>query len=181
MVLKYTPKFNQQVAAEFNLLGTDGLHWTLEKAMGANGLVVMFICNHCPYVKSIQSKLVADALRLQEFGINVIAVMSNDPEDYPEDSFEQMKQVATDYNYPFPYVIDVTQKVAKSYGAVCTPDIFGMDKNRKIQYRGRLDAAGINDQQDLRRDLVEAMKEMVKTGTIESEQFPSVGCSIKWK
>ncbi len=181
MVLKYTPKFNQQTAPDFNLLGVDGQHWSLQKAMGENGLVVMFICNHCPYVKSIQTKLVSDALGMQKWGVNVVAIMSNDPEDYQEDSFEQMKVVADQFAYPFPYLLDVTQAVAKAYGAVCTPDFFGMNSSGSVLYRGRLDAAGMNDQQNLRRDLVEAMKEMVETGKIKTEQHPSMGCSIKWK
>ncbi|TDR22382.1 thioredoxin family protein [Marinicella litoralis] len=181
MVLKYTPKSKQQIAPDFNLLDVDGQPWSLQKAMGKNGLVVMFICNHCPYVKSIQTKLVSDVLIMQKLGVHAVAIMSNDPEDNPEDSLEQMKVVSEKYSYPFPYLLDETQQVAKAFGAVCTPDIFGLDRYGVIQYRGRLDAAGMNDHQDLRRDLVEAMKEMVATGTIKTEQFPSMGCSIKWK
>ena len=168
-------------AVDFSLPGTDGRSWTLQQCMGENGLLVMFICNHCPFVKAILARLVRDTSELRQHGINSVAIMSNDPEDYPEDSLEQMKVVSEKYSYPFPYFLDETQQVAKAFGAVCTPDIFGLDRYGVIQYRGRLDAAGMNDHQDLRRDLVEAMKEMVATGTIKTEQFPSMGCSIKSK
>ncbi len=182
MVLKYTPKSENIAAPNFTLPGVDGHVWTREKAMGSKGLVVMFICNHCPYVKSIQKQLVEDAHILIELGVNVVAVMSNDPAEYPEDSFDNMQRVANQMQYPFPYLFDETQSVAKEYGAVCTPDIFAMDAQGIIQYRGRLNAAGINDNGDeLRKDLVEAMREMVNTGAVKSEQHPSMGCSIKWK
>lgn len=181
MVLKYTPKSKLSIAPEFNLLGVDGQFWSLQQLMGQHGLVVLFICNHCPFVKSIQDQMVKDAHSLMKIGVNVVAIMSNDPEDYPEDSFEQMAAVAQKYEYPFPYLWDKTQAVAKRFGAVCTPDIFGIDVNNKVLYRGRLDAAGIDGAPGLRRDLVEAMKEMVTTGTITTEQHPSMGCSIKWK
>ncbi len=182
MVLKYTPKSEISQAPGFSLLGVDGQQWTLEKAMGPNGLVVMFICNHCPFVKSIQQQLVADAHVLKSLGVHVVAVMSNDPADYPEDSFDNMRLVADKYSYPFPYLFDETQQVAQAYGAVCTPDIFGMNNQGRIKYRGRLDAAGMEKPtQALKRDLIDAMTEMVNTGEITTEQFPSMGCSIKWK
>lgn len=182
MGLKYTPKFDLIKAPDFNLLGVDEAHWTLAKSMGPNGLVVMFICNHCPYVKAIQHSLVEDTKILQAMGIQVVAIMSNDPDEYPEDSFVNMQAVAARYKYPFAYLFDATQAVAKAYGAVCTPDIFAMDKAGMIKYRGRLNAAGINNADHaMRKDLVEAMREMVNTGTILSEQLPSMGCSIKWK
>ncbi len=182
MVLKYTPKSEFVKAPDFDLLGVDGERWDMTKAMGPEGLVVMFICNHCPYVKSIQKQLVIDSKALIDFGVNVVAVMSNDPSDYPEDSYENMQEIARRLDYPFPYLFDESQAVAKAYGAVCTPDIFGMNAQGIIQYRGRLNAAGINDNSnELRQDLVEAMREMVTTGSVHSEQFPSMGCSIKWK
>ena len=182
MTLKYTPKSEISQAPDFNLLGIDGRHWKLNQVMGEHGLVVMFICNHCPFVKSIQTQLVEDVKLLQSFGINAVAIMSNDTEDYAEDSFENMQIVAEKHQYPFPYLLDDTQKIAKNYAAVCTPDFFGMNNRGEIKYRGRLNAAGINESQNtLRKDLVAAMREMVETGDITSEQFPSMGCSIKWK
>ena len=171
-----------QAAIDFDLPGVDGQNWTLEKAKGKNGLLVMFICNHCPYVKSIRDRIVRDTKELKEqYGINTIAIMSNDPNEYEEDSFENMKKISDEFAFPFPYVIDETQKVAKAYGAVCTPDIFGYNADLALQYRGRLDesrkeAADPN----VRRDLFEAMKEVSQTGKGPAEQIPSMGCSIKW-
>ncbi len=171
-----------QVLPDFELLGVDGKTWSVKKIMGKNGLVVMFICNHCPYVQSIQYRLVEDCKALQEMGVNCLAIMPNDPAVYPEDSFANMKKVASEKGYPFPYVMDADQSVAKRWGAVCTPDFFGLDKHGRVHYRGRLDAAGLDSQAArLRRDLVEAMRELVETGRISSRQWPSVGCSIKWK
>jgi len=187
MTLKYTPKFKTNSAEitqapDFNLLGVDVKHWSLNQIMGSQGLVVMFICNHCPYVKSIQNQLVVDVKQLQRLGINAVAIMSNDTADYVEDSFENMQIVADRFGFTFPYLIDSTQQVAKAYGAVCTPDFFGMNNQGVIKYRGRLNSAGINDSHDgLKKDLVAAMQEMVETGAIMSDQHPSMGCSIKWK
>ncbi len=182
VVLKYTPKSEITIAPDFNLLGVDGKHWNHKQVMGKHGLVVMFICNHCPYVKSIQRQLVKDVKLLQNFGVNAVAIMSNDTTDYKEDSYENMQAVAAQYQFTFPYLLDQTQAVAKAYGAVCTPDFFGMNKLGAIKYRGRLNEAGINDAHDgLKKDLVAAMQEMVETGDVKSEQYPSVGCSIKWK
>lgn len=171
-----------QPAIEFDLPGVDGQSWTLEKAKGPNGLLVMFICNHCPYVKAIQERLANDARILRDdYGINSIAIMSNDPSEYEEDSFENMKKVADTYDFPFPYVMDKTQDVAKAYGAVCTPDFFGYNADLKLQYRGRLDASRKETApEDVRRDLLEAMKQVAKTGKGPEEQIPSMGCSIKW-
>ena len=182
MVLLYTPDLELgKNMPKFDLLGIDDSQWTLEKCMGENGLVVLFICNHCPYVKSIQTSLVSDAHLLNTMGVNVVAIMSNDVNDYPEDSFENMKKVAVEKSYPFPYLIDSTQIAAKSYGAVCTPDIFGLDKKGQLQYRGRLDSAGRDDNnQELPRELVIAMKQLVDEGKITTQQIPSMGCSIKW-
>jgi len=183
MALTYTPESPEfgTAAIDFSLPGVDGNNWNLADARGDNGTVVMFICNHCPYVKSIQQRLIEDFSGLLEFGVKAIAIMSNDPIDYPEDSFENMQRVAAEMGYPFPYVADGTQQVAKAYGAVCTPDFFGYDKDLLLRYRGRLDAAGANDSaQGLRRDLVEAMKWVAKTGQTVPDQIQSMGCSIKW-
>jgi len=184
MVSLTTPvcDFNQP-ALDFNLSGVDGQNWTLDKAKGKNGLLVMFICNHCPYVKSIQQRLVNDTRILRdEFGINSIAIMSNDPNEYAEDSFENMQAISNQFGFPFPYVIDETQQVAKSYGAVCTPDFFGYNADLKLQYRGRLDASRKETApDDVHRDLLEALKQVAQTGQGPLEQIPSMGCSIKWK
>jgi hypothetical protein len=142
----------------------------------------MFICNHCPYVKAVQDRLVRDARDLQALGVGVAAIMSNDPTDYPEDSFENMKEVAAALAYPFPYLLDETQAVAKAYGAVCTPDFFGYNADLELQYRGRLDASRERAAPpDARRELYEAMKRVAETGEGPAEQTPSMGCSIKWR
>lgn len=168
-------------ARDFDLPGVDGKRYTLERARGKNGLLVMFICNHCPYVKAIRERIIRDTRELQQYGINSIAIMSNDPADYPEDSFENMKKVALDYGYPFPYVLDETQQVAKDYGAVCTPDFFGFNSKLELQYRGRLDASRKETAPDAARDLFNAMVQVAKTGQGPREQIASIGCSIKWK
>lgn len=174
--------FNQP-ALEFDLPGVDGQNWTLEKAKGKNGLLIMFICNHCPYVKAIHQRLVEDTRKLRDdYGINSIAIMSNDPTEYEEDSFKNMKAISDLWNFPFPYVMDETQAVAKAYGAVCTPDFFGYNSALKLQYRGRLDASRIETAPDnVNRDLLEAMIQVAETGQGPAEQIPSMGCSIKWK
>jgi phosphoglycerate kinase len=169
-------------AHDFALPGVDGQIWTLEKCKGPNGLLVMFICNHCPYVKAVQDRIIRDVKELKEHGINAVAIMSNDPTDYPEDSFENMKIVAEQVGYPFPYLYDETQEVAKAYGAVCTPDFFGFNKDLELQYRGRLDASRKETAPpDARRELFEAMKQVAETGKGPEEQIPSMGCSIKWR
>ncbi len=168
-------------APDFNLPGIDGKTYNLKTAAGPKGLLVMFICNHCPYVKSIRDRLVRDARDLQALGVGVIAIMANDPAEYPEDSFVNMQAVATEFAYPFPYVWDETQAVAKTYGAVCTPDFFGFNADLKLQYRGRLDESRKEPVPDARRDLFEAMKQVAETGQGPREQIPSMGCSIKWK
>ena len=168
-------------APDFDLPGTDGRRHSLEGSRGPNGLLVMFICNHCPYVKSIRDRIVRDARELQRHGINSIAIMSNDPAEYAEDSFANMRQVAQQYNYPFPYVWDETQQVAKDYGAVCTPDFFGFNADLELQYRGRLDASRKEAVPDAPRDLFNAMLLVAQTGHGPREQFASMGCSIKWK
>lgn len=184
MVSLTTPVCNFNTPAiDFNLPGVDGQNWTLEKAKGENGLLVMFICNHCPYVKSIQQRLVDDTRMLRdEFGINSIAIMANDPNEYTEDSFENMLKISQQFDFPFPYVIDETQDIAKRYGAVCTPDFFGYNRKLELQYRGRLDASRKETAPaDVKRDLLEAMKLVANTQQGPLEQIPSMGCSIKWK
>ena len=182
MVLTETPisDFNLP-AVDFSLPGTDGKQWTLSDCRGSNGLLIMFICNHCPYVKSIQDKLVRDCRELLDHGINSVAIMSNDPSDYPEDSFENMIKAAEKYDYPFPYLFDEDQSVAKAYGAVCTPDFFGYNADLGLQYRGRLDSSGRETIPNTPRDLFEAMRQIAHTGEGPKEQIPSMGCSIKWR
>lgn len=168
-------------APDFDLPGTDGKRYSLANTRGKNGLLVMFICNHCPYVKAVRARIVRDTKELLAHGISSVAIMSNDPADYPEDSFENMKKVAEAENFPFPYLWDETQQVAKAYGAICTPDFFGFNAALELQYRGRLDASRKETVADARRDLFEAMVEVAKTGLGPSHQESSMGCSIKWK
>jgi len=168
-------------ARPFDLLGVDGKRYTLDNARGPNGLLVMFICNHCPYVKSIRDRIIRDTRELQHHGIHSIAILSNDPAEYAEDSFENMKKVAQEYSYPFPYVWDETQQIARDYGAVCTPDFFGFNANLELQYRGRLDASRKEAVADAPRDLFNAMLQVARTGQGPREQIASMGCSIKWK
>ncbi len=169
-------------AVDFDLLGVDGKRYNLASAKGENGLLVMFICNHCPYVKAIQDRLIRDVNELKQHGVNAIAIMSNDPNDYPEDSFDNMIRIAREWAYPFPYVWDETQEVAKAYGAVCTPDFFGFNSRLELHYRGRLDASRKEAAPpDARRDLFEGMLEVAMTGKGPKDQTPSIGCSIKWR
>ncbi len=165
-------------APDFTLPASDGKTYSLSDVRGENGTLVMFICNHCPYVKSIMDKIIRDAQDLQKLGIGVVAINSNNAEAYPEDSFENMQKL----DLPFPYLHDESQSVAHAYGAACTPDFFGFNADMGLQYRGRLDASGRNaGPDDLKRDLYEAMKQVAKTGQGPREQIPSMGCSIKWK
>ncbi len=168
-------------ARDFDLPGVDGKHYTLKNISGSNGLLVMFICNHCPYVKSVRDRIIRDTRELQQYGISSIAIMSNDPAEYAEDSFDNMKKVAEEFSYPFPYVWDETQQVAKDYGAVCTPDFFGFNSNLELQYRGRLDASRKEAVADAPRDLFDAMVQVAQTGQGPLQQIASMGCSIKWK
>ncbi|HEC14471.1 MAG TPA: thioredoxin family protein [Rhodospirillales bacterium] len=169
-------------ALDFNLPGVDGKTYSLADVKGPKGTLVMFICNHCPYVKSVLDRLVRDAKALQDRGIGVIAIMSNDPGEYAEDSFENMAAVAEKNTFSFPYVIDETQETARAYGAVCTPDFFGFNADLELQYRGRLDASRKEAAPaDARRDLFEAMCAVAKTGQGPEQQIPSMGCSIKWR
>jgi peroxiredoxin len=168
-------------ARDFNLPGVDGKRYNLSNSRGKNGMLVMFICNHCPYVKSIRERIIRDASELRQHGINSIAIMSNDPADYAEDSFDNMKTVAQQYGYPFPYVWDETQQIARDYGAVCTPDFFGFNAKLELQYRGRLDASRKDVVVDAPRDLFDAMVQVARTGEGPREQIASMGCSIKWR
>lgn len=169
-------------APDFALRGVDDRLWTLQDCRGERGLLVMFICNHCPYVKAVRDRIVRDARELRALGVGSVAIMSNDPADYPEDSFDNMKLVAGEWDFPFPYLWDETQEVAKAYGAVCTPDFFGYDAGLGLQYRGRLDASRKEAAPPgARRDLFEAMKQVALTGKGPADQIPSIGCSIKWR
>lgn len=184
MALTKTPAAETGTTApDFALKGVDGKTWTLQDAKGPKGLLVMFICNHCPYVKAIADRLAADAKTLRENGIGVIAVMSNDTVAYPADSFENMQKFAADNGFSFPYVIDETQEVAKAYGAVCTPDFFGYNAAGELQYRGRLDAVNPSRPAtpETKKELLNAMLQVAKTGTTEAAQIPSMGCNIKWR
>ncbi len=168
-------------AVNFDLPGVDGKRWTLTQCAGERGLLVMFICNHCPYVKAVIDRIVRDTRELLPLGINSVAIMSNDIADYPEDSFENMQKLARELDFTFPYLLDEAQEIAKAYGAVCTPDFFGYNADLKLQYRGRLDASRKEAAPDVQRDLFEAMKQIALTGQGPRDQIPSMGCSIKWK
>lgn len=169
-------------APDFTLPGVDGKSYSLADIKGARGTLVVFICNHCPYVKAVIDRLVRDARELQALGIGVVAISSNDAVTYPEDSFDNMKRFAAQHRFTFPYLYDENQDVAHAYDAVCTPDFFGFDAVLGLQYRGRLDASRKDaGPPDLRRDLYLAMKQVAETGKGPSEQIPSMGCSIKWK
>jgi peroxiredoxin len=183
MVSTETPICDFGAAApDFRLPGVDGRVWSRDDCKGERGLLVMFICNHCPYVKAVRDRIVRDARELKALGVNCVAIMSNDPADYPEDSFDNMKGVAAEFDFPFPYLLDETQEVARAYGAVCTPDFFGYNGDLSLQYRGRLDASRKEAAPPgVRRDLFEAMKQVAQTGQGPREQIPSIGCSIKWR
>ena len=182
MVSLETPvcDFNK-AATDFSLPDVDGKLWTLQDCRGEKGLLVMFICNHCPYVKAILQRLVRDTAELKTLGINSVAIMSNDATQYAEDSAENMKNLAREFNFSFPYLLDTSQAVAKQYGAVCTPDFSGYNAELELQYRGRLDASRKETAgADVRRDLFTAMQQIAETGKGPEEQIPSMGCSIKW-
>lgn len=168
-------------APDFSLPDIDGRIVTLTDSMGPNGLLVMFICNHCPYVKAILPRLIVDVKALQSLGVNTVAIMSNDSTDYPEDSHENMRKLAHEMSFPFPYLLDETQQVAKRYDAVCTPDFFGFNHGFQLQYRGRFDESRKETAPNSTRDLYHAMKLIAETGHGPEEQISSIGCSIKWK
>jgi peroxiredoxin len=168
-------------ARDFALKGVDGKTWTLADVRGPKGTLVVFICNHCPYVKAVIGRLVEEAKALHGIGIGTIAIMPNDAASYPQDSFENMQAFARTHGFTFPYVIDATQEVARAYDAQCTPDFFGFNAQDELQYRGRLDASRTSLVPDARRELFEAMRLVAETGQGPREQMPSMGCSIKWK
>ncbi|NFV80235.1 thioredoxin family protein [Magnetospirillum aberrantis] len=169
-------------APDFRLPGIDGVTHALKDVRGPRGTLVMFICNHCPYVQAVADRLVRDVRELQGMGIGVAAIMSNDTVAYPEDSFDNMKLFAARHGFTFPYLFDEGQDVARAYDAVCTPDFFGFDADMGLQYRGRLDASRREaGPADARRELFEAMVQVALTGRGPLEQVPSMGCSIKWK
>ena len=169
-------------AKEFNLPSVDGKKYTLEEVSGINGLLIMFICNHCPYVKAVTKDIVNDCGELKKLGINSVAICSNDSINYPEDSFENMIKFSINNKFNFPYLIDETQEIAKSYEAVCTPDFFGYNKNLELQYRGRMrELKNLIPISEDESDLFKAMKQISETGQGPKDQIPSAGCGIKWK
>ena len=182
MVLTKTPicNFGEKIKS-FELKGVDGKLHKLEEHTGKNGLLIMFICNHCPYVKAVIRNIVEDCKNLENEGVNSVAIMSNDTKEYPEDSFENMKIFSKKYDFSFPYLFDESQNIAKDYGAVCTPDFFGYNRKLELQYRGR-----IRELKDLKpinlgeSDLFKAMRLIIKTGKGPEDQIPSMGCNIKW-
>ena len=182
MVLTKTPICNfGEKAKNFNLLATENKKLTLNNIKGENGTLIMFICNHCPYVKAIIKDLVSDVKFLEDLGIKSAGIMSNDVKNYPDDSFENMISFSKLHGFSFPYLIDETQNVAKEYGAVCTPDFFGYNNNLELQYRGRI--RELKDLKPVRKndsDLKIAMKMVAETGKGPQNQIPSMGCNIKW-
>ena len=168
-------------APDFSLPGVDGRDYGLDGGRGENATVVMFICNHCPYVRAVIERIVRDCRALAEHGVGAIAIMPNDTVTHPTDSFENMEKFARQHEFPFPYVIDETQSVARAYDAICTPDFFGFNKDLALQYRGRLDASRTTLVADARRELYEAMLQIAETGAGPRQQISSMGCSIKWK
>ena len=169
-------------AEDFNLLSIDGTYVSLKEIRGENGTLIMFICNHCPYVKAVTKEIVEDCNELKKIGINSVAICSNDFVNYPDDSFDNMIKFANNNQFSFPYLHDDTQEIAKSYDAVCTPDFFGYNKNLELQYRGRLRELKkfipVNDGES---DLLKAMRQIAETGKGPENQIPSAGCGIKWK
>ena len=169
-------------AVPFKLKSTEGKIISLEDLKGENGTLIMFICNHCPYVKAITKDIVEDCNELKKLGINSIAISSNDPTNYPEDSFKNMIEFAKNNKFSFPYLIDETQEIAKAYNAVCTPDFFGYNKDLELQYRGRSrELKNLIPIRDGKSDLYKAMKQIAETNNGPKDQIPSAGCSIKWK
>jgi peroxiredoxin len=168
-------------AIDFALKDPDGRAYRLADVRGTKGTLVIFLCNHCPYVQAVADRLSEDVRALQALGVGVIGIMPNDYAAYPEDAPDRMKSFAAAHRFPFPYVIDEDQETARAYGAVCTPDFFGFNADLELQYRGRLDDSGRQAKPGARRELFEAMKLVAETGRGPAEQIPSVGCSIKWR
>ena len=169
------------LAVDFDLPGVDGRDWTLADVAGARGTVVMFLCNHCPYVLAVIDRLVADVAELAGDGIGAVAIMPNNVAAYPIDSFDNMKVFASEHGFSFPYLHDESQDVARAYDAVCTPDFFGFNADLGLQYRGRLDESKTQAVPGARRELHEAMMQIAETGHGPAEQIPAMGCSIKWR
>jgi len=168
-------------AVDFSLLGADGKTYSLSDVAGPKGTLIVFMCNHCPYVRAVAGRLAEEAKALAALGIGVAGINANDPTSYPEDSYENMKAFAEEHGLGFPYLVDATQQTARAYGAVCTPDFFGFNADLELQYRGRLDESRTTPAPGARRDLYEAMKQIAETGKGPAEQIASMGCSIKWK
>jgi peroxiredoxin len=169
-------------AADFDLEGTDGRRYRLADISGAKATLVMFICNHCPYVKAVLDDIIAEAKELAPLGVGAVAIMPNDTDAYPEDSFDNMRRLAEAKRFPFPYVIDRSQEVARAYGAVCTPEFFGFDAGRALRYHGRLYAVrNLQRVPGAKRELFDALAAIARTGHAPAEQFPAMGCSIKWR
>ena len=171
-----------QKAHDFKLKSTDNKILTLNDIKGENGTLIMFICNHCPYVKAVTKDIVEDCNELKKFGINTVAICANDAENYPEDSFDNMIKFSNENHFNFPYLHDEIQEIAKAYDAVCTPDFFGYNKNLELQYRGRLrELKKFTPVKDGESDLLKAMRQIAETGKGPESQIPSAGCGIKWK
>jgi peroxiredoxin len=169
-------------APDFRLPATDGRTYALKDIAGEKGTVIVFICNHCPYVKAVIGRLVADARLLMGEGVGFAAICSNDAGGYPEDSFPKMGEFAKTHDFPFPYLHDKSQDVARGYGAVCTPDFFGFDRDLMLKYRGRLDEGRTTPPPpNARRELLEAMRAIAAGGPAPANQVASIGCSIKWR
>lgn len=183
VLLETDPIALNAAAIDFSLPDPQGKIWTLDSCRGEKGLLVMFICNHCPYVQAILDDLVADTAKLKHMGLNTVAIMSNDIQDYPDDAPDKMQALAEQHDFSFPYLYDETQRVAKAYGAICTPDFFGYNQDLKLQYRGRFHSqAGMKKTDDpIEADLLNAMTQIVNTGEGPAAQTPGIGCSIKWK
>ena len=182
MVLLNSPICDQEkVMPSFELMNIDGKVLKSRELVGKSGTLIMFICNHCPYVKAIINKIVETTNELEKFNIKSIAIMPNDTEKYPEDSFENMKIFANKHQFKFPYLIDKTQEISKEFGAVCTPDFFGFNSDNKLNYRGRIGLMNNLQFTGKTNELLDAMKQIAKVGEGPGEQFSSAGCSIKWK
>ena len=185
--LESSPLDTSFTAPDFRLPATDRTIFTRDALKGDTGLLIAFLCNHCPYVKAIIDRFVDDASKAQRLGVGVAAIMSNDTQAYPQDSFENMGKFAKQHAFPFPYLYDETQETARAFDAVCTPDFFLFDKNLTMVYRGRLDSAGAQqnppDGASVKRDLLEAVRALNKgSSVVKAEaQFSSIGCSIKWR
>jgi peroxiredoxin len=182
MAASSPPTLLNTQAKDFRLPATDGRSYAINDIVGAKGTVIAFICNHCPYVKAVVDRMVADARLLMAEGIGFAAICSNDATGYPDDSFDNMRRFAQAHDFPFPYLHDEDQSVARAYGAVCTPDFFGFDAGRKLKYRGRLDEGRTSPPPPgARRELLGAMRAIAAGGQAPAQQSPSIGCSIKWK